>query len=288
MNETMDVDALLKLGKRTLRANADNLSWTGNLHNEAFDLLEMALGHYPVQGEVPSAATRRKFQRLIERRASGEPQPYILGWCEFGPLKMKVKQGGFVPRTTSEFLSQQAARRIARRRRPVAVDLATGVGPVALLVKKLVGDAQVYGADISRSAIAQARANAKDLGLDVTFRVGDLFAPLPGALCGEIDVITMHPPYVGAEIVEDLPAEIKDYEPPESLTDGSNDGLGLVRRVVAEGRNWLRSDGWLMFEVEPPIARPVRTLLTRGGYTDVKSTTDPELPITRVVIGRKP
>lgn len=285
----MDVDEAIVWGKRELRKHADNLSWVGNLHNESFDLLELTLGHYPVKGEQLTPSQRRRFEKLIARRAAGEPLPYILGWCEFGDLRMTVKPGGFVPRATSEFLAMQAARKIARRKRPVAVDLATGIGPVALLVAHKAKGARVYGADLSRSAIAQARANAHTLRLPVIFGAGDLFEPLPRSIRGKVDVITMHPPYVGAGTVEDLPAEIKDYEPAMSLTDGSDDGLGLVRRVVEEGHDWLKpGSGWLMFEVEPPIARPVRTLLTRGGYADVRSTIDRELPITRVVIGRLP
>ena len=127
------------------------------------------------------------------------------------------------------------------------------------------------------------------LKLPVIFGVGDMFEPLPKAVRGKVDAITMHPPYVGAGTVDDLPAEIKDYEPPESLTDGSDDGLGLVRRAITEGLEWLTpGKGWLLFEVEPPIARSVRSLLSKGGYKDIKSTTDKALPVTRVVIARAP
>ena len=285
----MNVDQAIVWGKRELRRHADNLSWVGNLHNEAFDLLELVLGHYPIKGEELNSSQQRRFEQLIGRRAAGEPLPYLLGWTEFGDLKMTIKPGGFVPRATSEWLAMQAASKIRRRTNPIAVDLACGIGPVALLVSHKVPGGRVYGADVSRSAIAQARANAHQLKLPVIFGVGDMFEPLPASIRGKVDAITMHPPYVGAGTVEDLPAEIKNYEPPESLTDGSDDGLGLVRRAITEGRAWLKpGQGWLLFEVEPPIARAVRSLLSKGGYRDVRSTVDKELPVTRVVIGRAP
>ena len=69
-----------------------------------------------------------------------------------------------------------------RRTRPVAVDLATGIGPVALATAYAVRSARVHGSDVSADAVRQARRNARLLRLrNVEFHTGDLFAALPGS-----------------------------------------------------------------------------------------------------------
>jgi hypothetical protein len=68
----------------------------------------------------------------VRRRSGGEPMAHITGFTLFRDLRIHVRPGSFVPRQSSEFLAEQAIRRLARRHRPIAVDLACGIGPVAL------------------------------------------------------------------------------------------------------------------------------------------------------------
>src|SRR5438105_13999430 len=71
---------------------------------EAEDLLEYVLGEFPEDDdEVPSAA-RRRFLRLVARRATGEPVPQILGYLEFRGLRLGVRRSVFMPRDSSEWL----------------------------------------------------------------------------------------------------------------------------------------------------------------------------------------
>ena len=213
---------------------------------------------------------------------------FIVGWVEFLDFKMEVKPGAFIPRLTSEFLAQQAIRRLRGRKSPVHVDLATGIGPVAIGSARAVRRARVIGADISRKAVSQASANAARLGVrNVSFVRSDLFNSLPRDLRGSIDVVTIHPPYVPVGEVSDLPVEIKGHEPHHTLTDKSSDGLGLVRRVVADGLQWLRPGGWLLIETTPSESALIRGFMRDAGYRDVRSTVG-ELKLTRVYCGRAP
>lgn len=239
------------------------------------------------RGAVPALRARR-YRDLVRRRAGGEPMAHILGFTEFRGLRIRVRPGAFVPRQSSEFTVEQAARRLRRRREPVAVDMATGIGPIALAIAAAVRRAEVHGTDISGDALRQARANARDLGLrNVEFHRGDLFASLPPRIRGKVDVITAHAPYVPKHEVADLPLEIRGFEPEATLTDYSEHGLGLLTRIVDEAPEWLGPAGWVLLEVSPDFARVVRGLLVRSGYRDVKSTKGwPE--VTRVVIGRSP
>jgi release factor glutamine methyltransferase len=258
---------------------------------EAEVLLAFVLGldpdrEVPEDGWVVEAPRRRRYRDLVRRRAGGEPLPHILGWTTFRGLRLRVRPGAFVPRPSTEFLAFQAVRRLHRRRRPVAVDLATGAGPVALAVSSEVRTADVHGTDLFEGAVRLARENARRLGLrNVAFHRGDLLRALPARLREAVDVITLHPPYVPKAEVRYLPLEVRGFEPEATLTDFSEHGLGLVERAASEGGEWLRPGGWLLIEVSPDRARAVRSLLVSAGYRDVRSTQGwPQ--VTRVVVGR--
>lgn len=283
----MKVEQLIEDARKTILRSKENLSWVGDERDQARQFLELALGRKPRAKEEVPARAQRRFHQLVERRASGEPIPYILGWTEFRDLKLKIGPGAFVPRATSEFLAEQAIRRLRRRQRPVAVDLATGIGPIPLSIAKALPKAEVHGCDITAAPLRQARANAKLLGLKVQFHQGSLFDPLPSNLRGRVDTVTIHPPYVAGHEVEDLPAELKNYEPAESLTDKSKDGTYLARIVADQAHDWLRPGGWLLIEVGSYLARTIKSLMVKAGYEDVRSTEGP-LGYTRVIVGRRP
>ncbi|HWC32699.1 MAG TPA: hypothetical protein VG709_06175, partial [Actinomycetota bacterium] len=93
------------------------------------------------------------------------------------------------------------------------------------------------------------------------------------------------PPYVPKNEIEDLPLEVRGFEPVDTLTDHSEHGLGLAERAAVDGREWLKRGGWLLVEVSPDRARGIRSLLSRTGYRDVRRTAGwPN--VTRVVVGR--
>ena len=279
---------MLKQAKKTLVAANERFGWQGDEADQAWDILKHILGREPDPDEDVPPKVKRSFDKLVARRTTGEPLAFILGWVDFMDFKMDVKSGAFVPRLTSEFLAKQAIKRLRNRGNPIHVDLATGIGPVAIASARAVKGAAVYGVDISRKAIAQAKANAKKLGIrNVTFAAGDMFSPLPKRLRGAVDVISIHPPYVPRDEVIDLPVEIRKYEPQHTLTDKSSDGLGLTRRVIDEGRDWLRPGGWVLIEIVPSEWNRVRPLFRQAGYTDVRSTHG-ELKLTRVICGKLP
>ena len=255
---------------------------------EAEDLLWHVLGEEPDPRDDVTVEQRRTFDRLVARRATGEPIPFIKGSTEFRGLDLLVRPGVFVPRDASEFLAEQAMRRLRGRARPVHLDLATGAGTIALAVANEVRGAVVVGTDLSADAVKLARTNAKRLGVRARFFTGDLFGGLPRTLKGTVDVATIHPPYVPMHELRDLPEEIRDWEPEHSLTDRSPDGLGLISRSAREAPTWLSPNGWLLLEVSPDRVHHVKGVLRGEGYRDIRSTKGGPLPLTRVIVARRP
>jgi release factor glutamine methyltransferase len=281
---------LLAAAVRTLETSPAIDHWQKDRDEiEADDLLCFALGIDEIDPdeEVPTSV-RRRFERMVERRATGEPVQLIKGFAVFRGLEIVVRPGVFVPRDSTEFLAEQAVRRLRGRTDPIVVDLACGGGTVALAIAAAVPSALVHGTDISEEAIRVARLNASRLELpNASFFTGDLFGALPRKLRGTVDVITLHPPYVARTELRELPDEIRRYEPVHTLTDRSRDGLGLIGRAAGESCAWLKRGGWLLIEVSPDRARAVSTVMRHAGFGGVRSTMDRGFRVTRVLVGRR-
>jgi release factor glutamine methyltransferase len=273
----------------TLKASTAIDHWQKDREEiEAEELLLWALAsdEYDPDEEI-GVADAKRFRGYVSRRALGEPTQLIKGFADFRGIEVLVPPGVFVPRDSSEFLAEQAIRRLARREKPVFVELACGAGAVSLAVRNETWGTTVWGTDIAADAIAAARRSARSLRLRANFVVGDVYSGLPKSLRGEVDVIAIHPPYVARDELDDLPEEIKAYEPPHTLTDRSVDGLGLLTKAVRGSHEWLRKGGWFLVEVSPDRARAVATLLRREGLRDVVSTKDKDMQVTRVVCGKR-
>ncbi|MGI8609411.1 MAG: N5-glutamine methyltransferase family protein, partial [Candidatus Dormibacteria bacterium] len=279
---------LLEEADQRIRASPDVGLWRPWVARvDAEDLMQHALGQTAYDPSTTiDAVSQRRYRRMLARRVAGEPIALIRGSMEFAGMRLVVRPGVFTPRASSELLAAEAIARLRRRRAPFLVDVACGAGAVALAVAHKVPGAQVMGVDIAPAAVALGRHNARLLELNnATFAAGDMLAPLPRKRAGTVDVFTVHPPYVARSLVRTLPREIRDYEPADSLTDRSVDGLGLVRRLADEGRGWLRKGGWLLVEISPDLARRVRGIMLRNGYASVASHRD-RVGATRVVAGR--
>ncbi|MGQ4486662.1 putative protein N(5)-glutamine methyltransferase [Streptomyces sp. SAS_281] len=196
---------------------------------------------------------------MAERRAAGHPLEHVLGWAEFAGLRIAVDPGVFVPRRRTEFLIEQA---VALAPDPaVVVDLCCGSGALGAALAAALGRVELHAADVEPAAVRCARRNIGDRG-----RVyeGDLFAPLPGALRGRVDVLLANVPYVPTGDVALLPAEARVHEPLVAL-DGGGDGLDVLRRVAAEAPRWLAPGGSLLAETSERQAEAAEKVLADGG-----------------------
>jgi len=268
---------LLTLGERVL-SDSTHIFEDHDNRREAEELLAFCLGIEVDdldEGVVPNTRTRERFLALVARRAGGEPFPHLTGSIEFYGLRLEVRPGPFVPRPSSELTVERAVQRLRRRRDPVVVDVCAGAGPIALAIADELPSAEVWGADIDPDGIAQGRRNARRLGINnVTFRTSDMYRGLPGRLKGRVDVITGHIPYVPPDEIDDLPSEVREFEPLFTLSDSSSDGLGLIRRATQEAPEWLKPGGWLMMEISEDLGRKVTRICKLAGFGVVTLASD--------------
>ena len=97
----------------------------------------------------------------------------------------------------------------------------------------------------------------------VTLLHGSWFDPLPESLRGVVDVIVSNPPYVAAD--DELPAEVRDWEPVEALIPGPR-GLEAYESIVVQVNDWLAVTGALVLEIGASQAAAVRELVLDSGF----------------------
>ena len=241
-------------------------------------LLEQA-----VEGRADAAD---ELERLVARRVEGEPLEQLLGWAEFGGLRILLEPGVFVPRRRTEALAAEAIRltgAVADSGRPcVVVDLCCGAGAIGAAVIDAVGEVELTAADVDPAAVLAARRNLEPLGARVV--AGDLFDALPRDLLGRVDVLAVNAPYVPTAEIAMMPPEARDHEARAAL-DGGVDGLDVHRRVAASAREWLAPGGHLLIETSRRQAPTTAALVADGGLT-AWIVRDDELAAT-IVIGRR-
>jgi release factor glutamine methyltransferase len=221
-----------------------------------------------IVADAPSSADAEAWAR---RRVEGEPLQYILGTVAFRHLTLSIGPGVFIPRPETE---EVAGRAIALLEDGgVAVDLCTGSGAIALALAEECRGSRVFATESSAEALTWARLNADRRGAGVTFLEGNLFAPLPAALRGSVDVVVSNPPYIAFDEADVLPAEVIDHEPHEALLSGV-DGLDVVDAIVEEAPAWLRPGGALVLEIGEKQGGAVRELLRRAGYGEIEISPD--------------
>jgi release factor glutamine methyltransferase len=218
---------------------------------------------------------------MVARRVAGEPLQYVIGWAPFGPLRLAVGPGVFVPRPETEGLADRAATRLRSRPGPaegsgepqggapvrrVAVDVCTGSGAIACFLAAEVPGARVLATELDPGALAWARRNADRYGVELL--AGDLDEPLPAALAGRVDVLCANVPYVPSGAIATLPTDVRDHEPRLAL-DGGPDGLDVLRRLVARAGHWLAPGGGLLCEIGEDQAETGVALLTAAGLVEV-------------------
>lgn len=216
-----------------------------------------------------------RLEELVARRVAGEPLEHLLGWAAFDGLRIAVGPGVFVPRRRTELLVSEAAALL--RPGAVVVDLCCGSGAVGAALLARSPQIELHAADVDPAAVRCARINLPG----VPVHEGDLFAALPGALRGRVEVLVANVPYVPSAAVAFMPPEARDHEPSVAL-DGGADGLDVARRVVGGAGNWLAPGGALLFEAGEAQVPIAVDLLTTAGLRP-RVVTDDERGTTAVV-----
>jgi release factor glutamine methyltransferase len=247
-------------------------------------------------GGTPDEDERlERFQAMVARRARREPLQHVLGHWPFLELDLLCDGRALIPRPETEDLAELARARLRSAPPPrCAIDVGTGSGCLALALAAGDPDARVLAIDLDDAALSLARENAERAGVAerVTFLQGDLLAPLtdpagPPPTLGDVSrtsnasgpgllpaaLIVANLPYVAPSEWDGLQPEVRDHDPRGALV-ADEDGLALIRRLVAEAPAHLRPDGALMLEMAPPQLGTVTAWLGEAGFGEVTPQAD--------------
>jgi ribosomal protein L3 glutamine methyltransferase len=255
-----DTDCLLTL-RDLVRWGASRFNEAGLVYGHGSDnaldeALALVLHALHLDHDLPAdfldarvtAAERGRVIELFRRRSAERvPVAYLTHQARFAGHWFYVDERVLVPRSPiaelieqgfAPWLSPDATRRI--------LDLCTGSGCIAIACGYAFPEARVDATDVSPDAVAVARRNIAEHGMEgrVEVAAGDLYAPIGPAV---YDLIVSNPPYVNRPDMEALPREYR-HEPELGLAAGE-DGLDVVRRILRDAPAHLAPDGILVVEV---------------------------------------
>lgn len=192
---------------------------------------------------------REDILEVIEKRAVDRlPAAYITGEAWLGEFRFQVDKRVIIPRSYFAELLHDGFSPWVQDPDAVtaAMDMCTGSGCLAILMAFAFPNAEIVAVDISQDALDVAAANIAAYGLEDRIRLvkSDGFAQVPEQ---RFDFILSNPPYVTREAMDALPAEYL-HEPGLALGSGE-DGLDLVRKLLADAPRYLAPEGLLAIEV---------------------------------------
>ena len=232
---------------------------TANATDEAAFLILKAL-HLPIDELEPwldarlTIAERERVSAILEKRiATRKPAPYLVGEAWIQGHKFYVDERVIVPRSYIGELLAGGLEAIVPEPEGVrhVLDLCTGSGCLAILAALAFPNAKVDAAEISADALAVAKQNVADYSLENRVRLihSDLFAGFGPAANNDqrYDLIISNPPYVSASAMAAFPPEFRAE--PALAHAGGEDGLDIVRKILAEAGRHLTPDGTLVVEI---------------------------------------
>jgi release factor glutamine methyltransferase len=216
-------------------------------------------------GQVLAPQQQSAIAALARRRLGDEPVARITGTKEFWTLRLRVNKATLVPRPETETVVEAALaaldKRGPRSRFWRIADLGTGSGAILLALLSELPNAFGIGTDISAAALAIARDNAKRTGVA---RAAFLVCDMASALAGPFDLIVSNPPYVATGDIDQLPPEVRLFDPQDAL-DGGSDGLHCYRPLAATATRLLAQNASIVVELGKDQAEPVAAIFAAAG-----------------------
>lgn len=230
--------------------------------------------------------TVERLNLAAQRLQAGMPLQYAVGKAPFRHLTLEVTPDVLIPRPETELIIELV---IAAQRggKGTVVDVGTGSGAIALALAAESAFEDVVAIDLSPAALAVARRNLAAIPEDrrarVRFLEGNLLAPLAGQI---VEAVVSNPPYISHSEMDQLPANVRDWEPHMALF-ADDDGMATIRALVPQAAEVLQAGGLLAMEVDSrrnDLA--VAAVVADGRFTDV----EPRLDLTgrpRFVVARR-
>ena len=197
------------------------------------------------------------LEEAIKRLEAGEPVQYIVGDVDFYGNIIKVNKNVLIPRRETEELVEKTVNYIKKYLSPNIdiLDIGTGSGCIPITLKKLLPNANITGADISKEALEVATSNASDNNTQVTFIESDVFTNITS----KYDCIISNPPYIRYD--EEIMDIVKNNEPHLALF-AEDEGLYFYKKIISESSKYLKEKFIIAFEIGEEQGEAIKTIAT--------------------------
>lgn len=251
-----------------------------------------------------SEKEREKLREMVRRRARGEPLQHILGEWDFCGRTFIVDHRALVPRPETELLVERVRELLGAEHKssqehetqnstpnpepsgqpppaqaparpsvaasetgktaPLAVDVGTGSGVLAISLALEWPEWRVAATDISPEALTLARENAAKHGVGNRIQWFECdVLPEDDSLQGA-KLIVSNPPYIASAEIPQLPREVQ--HDPRLALDGGADGLAVIEKLIRRAATCLETGGWLLMEIGHGQAGRVLAMLNNGPW----------------------
>lgn len=286
------LEALLREGSCALEA-----AHIEEARLDAWLLLEYVTGrnrawYFAHSDEPADEQTQQKYMELCRKRGEHIPLQHLTGSACFMGYDFFVDQHVLVPRQDTECLVEEGVRLLKDKENPRILDMCTGSGCILLSMLKEIPEASGTGADLSEEALVVAERNRKSLNVEerALFVKSDIFSSEyfmqnSGKELPEYDMLISNPPYIATAEIEKLMEEVRLHDPYMAL-NGREDGLYFYRRITKECDPYLKSGGWLLYEIGYDQGASVTEIMNEVGFCNIEIKKDLS-GLDRVVIGKK-
>lgn len=204
--------------------------------------------------------------KMLYLRAKRVPLAYLTGIKSFYGRDFIVNEDVLVPRPESEQIIESLKQLAVRNPQIKSIaDVGTGSGCLAITAKLEIPNLEVIALDISNRALAIAKQNERNLGLDgkIKFIQSDLLSNLTSV----VDVIIANLPYVNRNW-DNLSPELK-FEPDLALYDDIDNATGLIKRLISEAPAHLTTGGYLILEMDIRQTNEVSSFAVKNSFAIV-------------------
>ncbi len=244
-----------------------------------------------------SERQQEQFDAKSKQLTKGKPIQYVTNSAWFMGREFLVNESVLIPRPETEELVQWVVDEAVSRRSLVVspgvadvvskqrvLDIGSGSGCIGLSLGRLLPDAVVTCADVSKEAMEVLKtniewvltANEKKKGIDnITLKTIDFLNETQrNKQLGRYELIVSNPPYIPEREKVNMHKNVKDYEPSIALFVPDNDALMFYRAIAAFGKEHLSDNGYIYCELDAGHAEACKVLFEEQGYKDVEIKKD--------------
>jgi len=214
------------------------------------------------------------------------PIQYLCGIAFWRDLKLKVSNNVLIPRPESELIVDIVFEIYGKKSENLFfAELGTGSGAISIALALAYPSWVGIATDIDQDVLELATENFINSSRqsNLRFYCGHWWTPLE-KFKGKLDLAISNPPYIPQDTYEELPKEVKNFEPKIALL-GGKDGLKHIKEIIQKAPLFLKEKGWLILENHFDQGEKVKQLLLKNKFTSIEIVND-LAGIGRFTIGR--